>query len=493
MSGRTRVKAVSGQRPPVDRADAGFAMVSAILLMMLGSGLMLASLVYCMGEVHQTGQLRQRNSALDLAEGQVDTMVQRITQITGSAANLPCTATTTDTSSVPDTVTISTTVAYYDAAGTILTCPLSSTATPARALVRSVATGQTISQTLPTRRVMEALLTLQAPPPPQLTKSIFSGGSMTISNNTTINGTGGTNNADLYTNGAFSCSNNETISGSVYTQSTLSMTNSCVITGDAWAVGGFVASSPQNSVGGRVLVSGGNATLDNHSSAAGGVQASGTITWSRCPAQCSPNTPVPAPPVQTFPQLSWDAATQQAWIDAGYTIVTQNDCSLSGGTNGPGQWLADNAATLTGPTLLRTTCRLSLNGGTARLANDLAVFADGGITLDGNLSITSTTAGSRNLYLVQPYNAALTPCSVDGILVKNHVSVDSTVSTLLYSPCIVHKANLATITGQMYSAATVQIDNQLNMTFASLPVYGVIDPSRNQTWKADILSKRENH
>jgi hypothetical protein len=393
---------------------------------------------------------------------------------------------------------ITTTVTYFDAAGTALACAVPVGSTPTQALVRAVATGQTISGTRSARRVVEALVRLTQPVyGQQLTKAIFSDANLTSANNATISGSGAGSDADVYTNGSFSCSNNQSIAGSVVSQSTLSMSNSCTIAGDAWAVSGYSAANPGNSVGGRTLVSGGNATLANNATVAGGVMASGTISWNRCPAQCSAGAAVPAPPVEAFPRLSWDAATQQAWNTAGFTtVVTQNSCTAVGGLNGPGQWLWDNAATLTGPTILRTSCPLVLSpggGGPMRLAADVAVFADGGVFLDGNLDITSTTSASRNLYLVQPYNAVPLPCTSDGIQLANHVTVDAAISMLLYSPCVVRKANLSTFTGQIYAGANVALDNQLNMTFQALPVYGVTDGSgAGQLWKADLLNKREN-
>ena len=482
-------------RPDRQAPDAGFAMLSAVLLMTISSVLMMALIAYSLTEMHQTGQHRQRNSALNLAEGAVDTMIGTITQTTGPASTLPCSASTTDTRAVPDTITVATTVTYYDASGATLACPLAAAATPAQALVHAVATSQQISETSPARRVMEALLALR-PPSVGLTKAIFGDRSISITNNTTINGSGNGNDADIYTNGPFACSNNETINGSVHSQSTLSMSQSCDIAGDAWSIAGFTAGNAGNSVGGRVLVSGGNATLANGASVTNRVRASGTITWNQCPAQCSPNAAVSPPSTESFPQLSWNASTQAAWSSAGYTVVTVNSCATAGGTNAAGQWVIDHAATLTGPTLLRTPCALTLTSNSnLALSNNLAVFADGGITLAGNQNISSTSTTSQSFYLVQPYNAvASLPCNVDGVLVQNHVAVDTTVNMLMYSPCIVHKANLSAINGQMYSATTVQIDNQLNMSFDPLPVYGATDSSGNQPpWAADILSERENH
>jgi len=479
---------------PRRRDDEGVAMLMALGLILVSSILMLAILANALGETRQTGQNRQRGTAIALAEGQVDSMISRIT----GSTTLPCSASVTDSSTLPDTVSIATTVTYYDTAGTALACPVPAGSTPVTGRVRAVATGQRINGTAPARRVMEAVLRLRAPVfGASLSKAIFGNASITTNNNVNINGTGGLANADLYTNAAFSCSNNQIINGSVITQSTLSMANSCRINGDAWSKSGYTAGQPGNSVGGRVLVSNGNATLANNATVVGGVRASGTISWNQCPGQCTSGGTVSPPPVEPFPQLSWNASTQDEWLANGYTnVVTNNDCTVSGDVNGPGQWLITHAATLSAPTILRTTCALVMQSGSippVRLNNNLAVFADGGIFLN-KFTLSSTTTAQRSVYFVQPYNAVASPCAVDGIVLENQLALDSMVATLLYSPCVVRKSNLGDLTGQVYSGTSVSIDNQTNMTYVALPIYGVTNGSGGgQLWQADLLAKRESN
>ena len=495
MNVRRRV--LAARRRDAANRDDGFAMLAAVTAMVL-SGIVIATvMVYTLSEVGQTGQLRQRGAAIAAAEGQVDSMINRITRSTGAASNLPCTASVTDSAAVPDVIQIATSVTYYDGAGTAMACPVS-TGVPVRALVRSVATGQTLARGRPARRVMEAMVQLSAPSYGlQLDKAIFSYSSMDVSNQATVSGSTAGANADIHTNGSFICRNRQSFYGSISSRGSISMSNSCFIAGDAWAKDGFSTGNPSDSVGGSVRVSAGSAVLNNNSAVAGTVRASGSITWSKCTAtKCYPGASVADPPFEPFPRLDWNADTEQAWYDGGFTqVVTNNDCTVASGVNGPGRWLIDNTAALTVPTILRTSCRLIIdkNNAAVRLGSHVAVFADGGAALTSNVDITSTNGGSRKMYLVQPYSAASSPCTANGIEIANRVVLESMVNMLLYSPCVIRKANLSTLTGQIYSGSSVQLDNQLDMIYEPLPVYGVTDASGNgQQWKSGLLLKRES-
>jgi hypothetical protein len=495
----------SGARPapppplPVGRDEQGFAMVTAMAMVAISMVMMMAMVAYTMGEVGQTGQLRQRGSAITLAEGEVDSLVNRITRATGDPVNLPCTASVTRSSAVPDTVQIATTVTYYSDTGSAMSCPVTA-GTPKTALIRSVATSAPTGTFRPGRRVMEALIQL-APPQidQQLNKAIFSYSSLTVSNNATVSGSrAGVIDADIHTNGSFTCNNNQTFSGSITARGSISLNNTCFVHGDAWARTGLSTGNRNSGVGGKVRVSNGNVAMTSNSTASGGIWASGTITWNRCtPTTCHPGDTVAEPGFEPFPRLDWDSATEQAWYTGGFTqVVTNNDCTVSGGANGPGRWLYTNTSTLTVPTILRTTCKVIITNGAdvTRLGQHVAVFADGGFDLGGKSIYTSTDSQVRNLYLIQPYSAVGThPCTATGIEFGNQVTLDSTVHVLGYSPCKIVKSNLSTFIGQLYSGSEVTLDNQLNMIFNSLPVYGVTDGSgAGQQWTAGLLAKREN-
>lgn len=491
------------------QGDEGIALVVAIAIVALAVSMTATMLVLTLRETRDTGHNRQRAEAVSTAEGAVDRTLATVQS--AAPASLPCgTSTVTNTQSKPDTMTIATTVTYYDAAGNTRSCSEiqnpSSGIVATGALVRSTATSQRLGNALPAVRTMESYLRLTPAYAQGLDKAIYGYAAVTFSNQADIYGSGASPDADIYTNGNFACANNEHFHGSVYAQGSIALANQCVIDVNAWAKIGYTMSNAQATVSGDVMVSQGAAAITN-GTISGKVKAVSVVpsTWCTAnPGKCVTGAGVVSdPPVQNFPQLSWNATTQAAWEAQGFTVVTPTGsyASCSGTTNGPGQWIVDNGNTLTGPTILRTTCPVIIanpnnnaacGNKTVCLNNNLAVFADGGIFISDTLRITSTTTATRNLYLIQPYNAAASPCTTMGINLDNQVTVDGTVNELLYSPCTVRKANNTDHYGQIYAGGTAQVENQLTMYYRPLPVWGV-NGSTNKvnSYALDILYKRE--
>jgi hypothetical protein len=273
------------------------------------------------------------------------------------------------------------------------------------------------------------------------------------------------------------------------------MANACRVDGDVRSRGTARFDNQAAVVGGSVSVSAGDAALVPGTAVGGGVTASGTVTWDQCPARCTPGTAVPHPPAEAFPLLTWNSTTEAAWASAGWTqVVTRSDCTLLGDANEPGRWLLDNAGSLSARTILRTPCQVVLqpNNGTLALGHDLAIVADGGIRFAGTLTVRSATATARSLYLLQPTNAVTSPCALDGVQLDNQVFVDPTVTDLVYSPCNVRIANASAHNGQMYAGGTLIFDNAVTMTFRPMDLHGIPGTAPTQTYRVDILTKREN-
>ena len=252
------------------------------------------------------------------------------------------------------------------------------------------------------------------------------------------------------------------------------------------------------SIGG-VLVSAGNVALDDSTAVTNTVRASGTIkdtgggTWAGCsvPAKCAAGSTVAPPPSEPFPSLPYDPAP---WVAAGYsaTVVEKNTCS--GGYADDGRdWILANAATLTQPTILHTTCPNGIyfkNNGDITLGNNLVIFSNGGVSFKNNASFVSSDGTTmRYLYLIQPTGSVTMPCTVDGIDMKNNLDGSPTVSTLFYTPCNISVKNNTTFYGQMYAGGIVEAKMNLAVTFQPLPVYGVLNTT--PTYNVDIQFKRE--
>ena len=181
------------------------------------------------------------------------------------------------------------------------------------------------------------------------------------------------------------------------------------------------------------------------------------------------------------------------------------NANLNGKADGVGAWLYANAYKLTGPTIVVDSCdmKVTLQGIGITLNKNIVLMSKNGISFTGNTLInsvagTGTTANPNLLYLIQPYSFnsdTATVCSGEGITLDNQVTVDATVNTLLYSPCAIRKANQSTLVGQVYSGSSVTVDNQLDMTYQQLPVWGGLAGITNSTvissYNAQTMYKRE--
>jgi Tfp pilus assembly protein PilX len=476
-----------------ERGDEGVALVVAIALLGLSTTLMLTMMTLVIREGRQTGHDRSRSSAVTTAEGGVDRALANIQE--AGVGSVPCGTTTyTNTDAKPDTISVTTRVTYYDSAGAELNCSyvMNGQMTAAQALIKSAATttppggGQTATRTV------ETLVQLEPKYSDDLDRAIFGEAGVQVANNFDLYGQSGPD-ADVYTNGNFVCSHNEHYRGSIYAQGSITLNNSCTIEVNAWAKTGFTSNSSQATVGGDVLVSNGSAAI-NAGTVGGKVKAVTITPSSYCtsnPSKCVTGTDAALPPPSVaFPQLGTDTSS---WVAEGYNVVTLNDCSNSGSSTNPGNWIDANGQSLTQKTLVVTSCTLTFNTNvkTVDLSQDLAVFATGGVNLTQSLTFKSTTATNHYLYFIQPYGSACLGSTNLGINLGNLVKMDSTISELLYTPCDVHKANQSSTYGQIYAGGTAYVDNKTDAYYVPIPVFGVVATKIVLSYTSDILYKRE--
>lgn len=511
------------------RDDDGVALIAAMAVVMLVGILVVVTIRIAIAESTATGRDRQRSSAVSTAESQVDTIMAQIQSSTPSALTGFCGTLAGSADVARDDFGVSSTVTYYKPDGvTEVPCASIPTTQVGYAKVRSVATSEALANSSSAKRSVESLLRLRPAYGNDLDKAIFSNYTLTMSNKTVLTSASGTPDADIYTNGDFYCRNNEEFHGSIFAQGSIYLESQCTISVDAWAKGRVQITNPSASVGGRVLSATSTVSLDK-SALGQQARAKGAVTGQACSVagKCFSNVQVDAPPTTAFPEWVWNSTTQGEWAAHQYQTVnlpsgnftcgwynppngTPNlvgadgkSANLNGKATGIAAWLFANAYKLTSPTIVVADCpseKVILQGIGVKMNNNVLLVARGGIQFTGNSPISSVTgtgtaADPNLLYLIQPasFNGVKTTCSGEGISLDNQVSVDSTVNTLLYSPCAIRKANQSTIVGQVYSGSTVSVDNQLDMAYVSLPMWGgIASQSSIDSYSIEIMYKRES-
>jgi hypothetical protein len=470
----------------------GSTLVIAMMVMGVTVSLSLLIVSIAITSGRTSGSDRERLVSVNAAEAGIDAAYA---SIQSSGLNLPCTwpaSGSADLKTYPNTASVQATLTYYGSTGAALACPLPAGAAPVRALISSVGTTGMLSGQV-SRRRMEALVNLSPVSGQTFSKAIVGDSAISIANGAAVNGNVGSD-ADVYTNGNFACSNSPEIRGNVYARfGAITMTNTCTATGDVWALND-VTISGKKTIGGRVLSTERSVTLDGNTAVQGTVIAKGAISWSKCTAsKCLANqSAVPLPPALPFPILRGDAATMDAWRAQGYTVISQ---PAGVGCGVPtGDWIKNNAAALTGKTLLRTSCAVAFQStDTIRFAQDFALFADGGITTSNQVALASTDATTRNVHMVVPYDAATRPCSAPVMSIANNFSSTAQVTLLWYSPCDISYANNGGSYGAIYSGSTMSSTNAFTLNYRPVTVFGV-DPASQPalSYKVDVVYKREN-
>ncbi|MCW2600795.1 MAG: hypothetical protein JWM02_2624 [Frankiales bacterium] len=474
-------------------ADDGIALVMAIALVGMVGVLLVTLVGLAIRENRATGNNRDRAASVTTAEGAVDATLAAVQQ-TG-VASLPCGSTTTSSQSVPDVISITTSVTYLNAGGTALACPPDEVTVASQILIKATATSTPAGGGQAVRRSFETLAALKPTYSTDLNKAIFGNAGISVGNNFDLYGQSGPD-ADVYTNGNFSCTNNEHFRGSIVAPlGSITLSNTCLIDVNAYAKTGFTMSS--GTVAGDVKVSAGSASITG-GTVGGKVYASNSSTWCTAnPSKCTVGA-VKIPSVSTFPVLNGDAATIATYTAAGYATVTRTNCSSSSSAS-PGYWLVNVAPTITQPTVLQTPCRLDFanNAKTVALNNNVAVFADRGISVSNSIGFQSTvSAVPHQILFIHPADFATrvpeTCASLGtGISLSQLVNMTSDVSEMLYSPCDIIKANQSTIYGQVYSGGVATISNKTDAYYEPVDVLGVSTTKVVEYYQADVLYQRE--
>jgi len=484
--------------------DEGIAIIMAMALMAMSGVLIVTLIGLAMRESNQTSHNRGRAAAITTAEGAVDATLAAVQS--ADVSTLPCGTTTTNTGSVPDQISITTTVKYFAADGSEFACPPTEVQLATKIFVKAVATSTPKGGGLPVKREFETLAALKPHFSTDLNKAIFGNAGITVNNNFDLYGQNGPD-ADVYTNGNFTCANNEHLRGSVVApQGTATLANTCTIDVNVYARDGVTMSN--GTINGDIKVSAGSVTKTGGTLVGKAYATVGSAWCTANPTKCTVQTPVRIPSIQSFPVLNGDAGTIAQYTAAGYTLVTLTQCDpkLVGSV---GRWLEDSAGSATTPVVIQTPCRVQVqnNAKTISLNNDVAIFADMGIEFGNTFTIQSKVAGAKHeILFIHPYDFATrvsAGCSNNslgltnqtkntGIALANTVTLTSDINQFLYSPCNIDKANQSTVYGQIYSGGQAIIDNKTDAYYSPVSVIGVSSTKVIEYYEADILYQREN-
>ena len=470
--------------------ESGVAMVVALMVITVASllAVLAASLAF---HGQSTSQVdRKRTQAVAAAEAGVDTAL-----LQAQLQTPPCSG-SGSLQTQPTTSTYTVTYTYYNTyppIGAPINCSDPTAMAGAKA-VEITSKGSTNSKVYGERSV-QALAKLTAIPGNDFNKAIFANNSLTISNNTTVNGNIG-NDGDVYTTLPFTCANSLTVQGSVYTQGGATLSNTCTIANDLYAKNDIVGSG-NGTIGRDAKSSKGSITLNNPRVVQHDAIAFGTITAAAGLVGNNrvSGATIPDPPTQDFPQIKWDpTATPGKW-DTGTapyqftSLIINNTCS--GGLS-----VYNDIAGLSGPgadTIIVTNCALSWSGNTSiTFGRNVVIFSFGGFTTQNNFTMQSSVPGTvRNLYWIVPWNAATSPCATPGITTGNLTKfIDEQV--FFYSPCDISADNQQATKGQVYGGSNVAIQNNFTLSYVPVPVTGVANSTALPLgYNVDIVYKRE--
>jgi hypothetical protein len=310
-----------------------------------------------------------------------------------------------------------------------------------------------------------------------LDTAIYSNNTPSIANNSTINGYTG-DDANIYTNGNFVCANSVNTHGTLYAQGNITISQ-CTFAGDLWANGSVSLASgalvQSNVYASTSFIDLKNSTIQKNATAhtvitkdnPSKILGTSTTGWNGG-----------APPSRPFVQMTYD---QQGWIDTGYTIHTDSDCTAA--TN------YIKALTSAAPKTVErvtSTCTLAL-GGTVNVYNDLAVVSDGGVS-PSSTTIQSGTSGTKyRLQFITLYSATACASPDSRDFTETNQTTITNLYLFVYTPCAINVYNNAGAGGQLY-AGTVNVKNQYTLNF--LPFY-IPGAGGITGYNAEVAYKRE--
>ncbi len=407
---------------------------------------------------------------------------------------LPCgpTAVSGTLGTVPAQASYSVSITYYPVYppdDSILSCDqlAAGDAIPAAALITSEGT---TTSTVYGNEAMQALVQLNPVPGGGFNSAIFANGTLSFSNQATINGQPGQgSNANVYSNQSMTCANNEVIHGSAIVQGTFDATNRCSVDDTVYASGN-VAFSNSGTVGGDIKSSRGSISLSNTNIVDGSAIAEGTVSMedqATVLGNIVQDAVIPDPPYQAFPSFTFSSTD---WGAAGFTtLVTDDDCNKNDPVNVYNDISSMSSAT--SPTVIETSCSIVWsNNSSLVLGSSLAVISTGGFSSMNRLIVSPAGSSPEDLYLVVPSSVTCSG-STGAISFANNTSISPDVHLFLYSPCNVAFSNNQGTFGQVYAGGNVSIANLFSLTYIPMALPSVSGIGNPLAFQTNIVYERQ--
>jgi len=406
---------------------------------------------------NSAGQVFQ-SLALNAAEAGLSRAYQAVE--TTSLSTVPCGtgALGEPLGTTPRSSSYSDSIAFYannPPSGSALACSaVTSKATiPASALVKSVGTDANVQQG------MEALVAISvAASGSVFDQALYVNGPWTASGGS-IDGSVG-NNANAYINGnVSSCSNGAVVEGNLTMTGGYSTSGNCHIYGNVDAQSIYLQSGSPT-IGGNVTAYSSDILVNNSGGIIdGNAYAYTTITNRASPGilgtQVAEDKTLTAPPVDTFPTVTLNAATWQA---AGWTVdAADNDCSNDSASIFNE---INEMATATSPTVLQTNCTggAALTWGkgnpTIKLAQNLAIFSTTGFSMPA-MTWQSADGSPHYVYIIVPTGSSCAS-SGGGITLTSSATFSPPLQELFFTPCAFTGNNGVTGYGQIYAGSMTE-------------------------------------
>ena len=445
------------------RDESGVAMVTAVLVLFIVTGLSLVSFQLAAHDLDQSANDRRMVQSIHAAEAGIDRFLDYLSH--NAPITNPATTMGPENLTTSPPATFSVTATYYCANGSpfspgVCVSP-SGISHPSSVSIQSVGTsaGRT--------RTMSAFVGLGSVPGGYTLSgaAVFANGVATWTGQAQVTNAVGTElAANLYSNSNLELKGGGAVYGQVEAQGTITLSGTT-------DVKNFATSKGALSISNNSIVRG-DARSTTSSVTNGGVVSGnayyctgsapgGTVTGSRI--QACPNPP--GPPTQTFTPFVY---TESDWTARGYVVQPFASCAAAQ------TWL--NAVPL-GNYVVRITPTCSLTIPNVTLRGNLAIISNGDIAGTGatSFSVSGTPNPNYVLNLMANVTSSTASCGANsGVTLAAGASFPAGVDGLFDSPCDVRFTGNATanIQGQIIAGRDVRFSSGSDITYKPIYVPG---------------------